>query len=68
VIGDINHFDECSALASWCGRNALFRFVEGVLDRSGVFQALDAEGKETQTQLLPRHAIQQRRKDQAPKM
>jgi helicase len=60
VIGDINHFDE------WLGSRRLVwtkrpvPLTEGVLDRSGTYQAVDAEGKESQTQLLPRHAIQQR--------
>ena len=34
--------------------------IEGVLDRSGQFQFVDADGKEQLTQLLPYHAIQVR--------
>jgi helicase len=61
VIGDINRFDE------WLGAERLVwnkrpvPLTEGVLDRTGVYQSLDADGKETQSQLLPRHAIRQRK-------
>lgn len=63
VIGNVNDFDE------WLGCNKLVwthrpvPLSEGVLDRSGVFQVLDPDGNESEVQLLPRHAIQQRRKE-----
>lgn len=63
VIGDVNHFNE------WLGARKLMwtrrpvPLTEGVLDRSGVFQALDGDGNEMEIQLLPRHAILQRRKE-----
>lgn len=37
--------------------------IEGVLDRQGVYQTVDAAGQETETQLLPRNRIQQRTKE-----
>ena len=61
VIGDINKFDE------WLGAKRLVwtkrpvPLIEGVLDRNGVYQSLDADGRETQNQLLPQHMIRQRR-------
>lgn len=61
VIGDINHFDE------WLGCEALITkkrpvpLVEGVLDRSGTFQYADPQGKERTEQLLPVHAVRQRK-------
>ena len=61
VIGDINKFDE------WLGAKRLVwtkrpvPLIEGVLDRSGVYQSLDADGREEQTQLLPHYAIRQRK-------
>lgn len=61
VIGGINDFD------SWLGCRKLVTFerpvplVEGVLDRSGVFQCQDASGKEQRVQLLPPGAIRQRK-------
>jgi helicase len=61
VIGDVNGFDEwlgCDRL-TWTHRPV--PLTEGVLDRSGVYQALDPQGVESETQLLPCHAIQQRR-------
>lgn len=61
VIGHINHFDE------WLGCRTLVTavrpvpLIEGILDRLGQFQFVDADGSEKLTQLLPYHAIQVRR-------
>jgi helicase len=61
VIGDINKFDE------WLGAKRLVwtkrpvPLSEGVLDRSGVYQSLDADRVEAQSQLLPQHVIRQRK-------
>lgn len=60
VIGDVNDFD------AWlgCGRlvctDRPVPLVEGVLDRTGTFQYLDADGTEKVEPLLPRGAIRQR--------
>lgn len=62
VIGDVNNFDQ------WLGCDKLItmerpvRLVEGVLDRSGVYQFLDETGAVREEQLLPFGAIQQRGK------
>jgi replicative superfamily II helicase len=61
VIGKINHFDD------WLGANCLQHLdrpvplVEGVLDRTGVYQYLDVDGTEKQEQLVARRSIFQRR-------
>jgi helicase len=61
VIGHINHFDE------WLGCRILVTavrpvpLIEGVLDRSGQYQFVDADGNEQLTQLVPFRAIQVRR-------
>lgn len=61
VIGHINNFDEWlgGRLLVWSKRPV--PLTEGVLDRQGTYQSLDADGNETQTQLLAPHLIQQRR-------
>jgi replicative superfamily II helicase len=62
VIGDINSFDQ------WLGCDTLITtarpvpLVEGVLDRSGVYQFLDQDGTVREEQLLPWGAVQQRGK------
>lgn len=62
VIGDVNEFD------SWLGCNRLITdarpvpLVEGVLDRMGIYQFIDAEGNEHQEQLIPRESIVTRKK------
>ncbi len=62
VIGDVNRFDE------WLGCDTLLTqerpvpLIEGVLDRGGTFQYLDADGKEGEQQLLPTHEVIQRGK------
>ncbi|XAZ81831.1 DEAD/DEAH box helicase (plasmid) [Fibrella sp. ES10-3-2-2] len=62
VIGSINYFNE------WLDCQLLFTkkrpipLIEGVLDRSGVFQYIDLTGQERAEQLLPAYRIV-RRKD-----
>jgi len=61
VIGHINHFDEwlgCSTLVTAVRPVPL---IEGVLDRSGQYQFVDADGNDQLTQLVPYRAIQVRR-------
>jgi helicase len=61
VIGELNEFD------NWLGSGRLVTehrpvpLVEGVLDRTGVFQSLGGDGRPRTEQLLPRHAIVQRK-------
>lgn len=61
VIGDINDFD------IWLGCGRLItderpvRLVEGVLDRSGIYQFLGEDGEVREERLLPAHAIRQRK-------
>jgi len=61
VIGALNEFDE------WLGTGRLVTdkrpvpLIEGVLDRTGVFQSLGVDGRPRIEQLVPRHAIIQRR-------
>lgn len=61
VIGDLNNFDQ------WLGCDRLLTqkrpvpLIEGVLDRTGTFQFIDADGVEKTTQLLSRHLIVQRK-------
>ncbi len=60
VIGDINNFH------IWLGCQALISnerpvpLIEGVLDRTGVYQYLDEDGQEKTAQLLPATAIRVR--------
>ncbi|MGY3347175.1 MULTISPECIES: DEAD/DEAH box helicase [unclassified Bradyrhizobium] len=63
VIGDVNKFDEWLACRKLIWTQRPVPLTEGVLDRSGTFQALNPDGTETETQLLPRHLIQQRRSE-----
>jgi replicative superfamily II helicase len=61
VIGDVNGFDE------WLGCRRLLTdrrpvpLIEGVLDRTGTFQYLDAGGQEKTELLLPSGSIRVRR-------
>jgi helicase len=61
VVGSENSFHE------WLGASLLMTtkrpvpLIEGVLDRAGVFQFIDENGVQHTAQLLPRHAIVQRR-------
>jgi replicative superfamily II helicase len=61
VIGHINHFDEWLACRTLVTTVRPVPLLEGVLDRSGQFQFVDADGNEQLTQLVPYHAIQVRR-------
>jgi replicative superfamily II helicase len=64
VIGGINGFDE------WLGCRRLVTterpvpLIEGVIDRSGIFQFLDETGKPNTVQFLPHGSVRQR-KDKA---
>jgi helicase len=61
VIGELNSFDawlECDALV-WTERPV--PLIEGVLDRDGVYQYVDADGNEATTQLIPCREIVVRR-------
>ena len=62
VIGDINHFDEWLGCDTLVTKERPVPLVEGVLDRSGTFQYIDAEGSEQMSQLLPARSIRQRKK------
>jgi hypothetical protein len=61
VIGNVNEFD------TWLGCRSLVTnvrpvpLVEGVMDRSGIFQYVDVDGQVKQEQLLSPYEIQQRR-------
>jgi replicative superfamily II helicase len=61
VIGEVNDFD------AWLGARRLVThtrpvpLIEGVLDRSGSYRFVDAEGRERETQLLPPGAVHTRR-------
>lgn len=61
VIGSVNSFDEWlgTRLLMWSKRPV--PLTEGVLDRAGIYQSVDADGRETEVQLVPRHEIRQRR-------
>ncbi len=61
VIGNINSFDEWLGCKSLVTSKRPVPLIEGVLDRTGQFQFVDADGNEQLTQLLPYHAIQVRR-------
>jgi helicase len=61
VIGGINDFDtwlDCTPLIS---ERRPVPLVEGVIDRTGVFQFVDVDGQTRSEQFLPRHSIVQRR-------
>jgi helicase len=61
VIGEVNDFD------AWLGARRLVTdrrpipLIEGVLDRSGSFRFVDADGRERETQMLPPGAVRTRR-------
>lgn len=62
VIGGINHFDQWLHCQKLITSNRPVSLIEGVLDRNGTFQFLDADGEEKTSQLLPIEAVRQRRK------
>jgi len=61
VIGGVNDFD------AWLDCGLLFSdhrpvpLIEGVIDRTGTFQYLDIDGQTRTEQLIPAHAVKQRR-------
>jgi helicase len=61
VIGDVNDFDAWLGIAKLVTKERPIPLVEGVLDRSGCFQFVDASGNGKTCQLLPERAIVQRR-------
>ncbi len=62
VIGDVNRFDEWLGCDILLARERPVPLIEGVLDRGGTFQYLDADGKEGKQQLLPAYEVVQRGK------
>lgn len=61
VIGRVNDFDAWLKARLLLTQERPVPLVEGVLDRSGVFQFLRADGTEASEQLLPAHAVVVRR-------
>lgn len=61
VIGDVNDFDAWLDVKKLVTKTRPVPLVEGVLDRSGVFEFLDASGKKETTQLLLAGQIVQRK-------
>jgi helicase len=62
VIGDVNRFDEWLGCETLLTRERPVPLIEGVLDRSGTFQYLGADGEEGEQQLLPPYEVVQRGK------
>jgi len=61
VIGDINHLDEWLGCQTLATTERPVPLLEGVLDRSGTYQYLDADGQERIAQLLqPREIVQRK--------
>jgi helicase len=61
VIGGVNDFDawlDCRLLMS---NHRPVPLVEGVIDRTGVFQYVDTDGQTKTEQFIPRNAIMQRK-------
>jgi len=61
VIGNLNNFDRWLGLPLLLSRERPVPLVEGVLDRRGTFQYVDADGSTKTEALLPSHRIVQRR-------
>jgi helicase len=61
VIGNLNSFDRWLDLPLLMSRERPVPLVEGVLDRRGMFQFVDADGTTKTEALLPAHRIVQRR-------
>lgn len=61
VIGDTNDFDGWLGCEKLVTHERPVRLVEGVLDRSGVYQFLDEGGQPRTAQLLPVGAVRMRR-------
>lgn len=63
VIGQLNGFERWLDIPVLLSRERPVPLIEGVLDRQGVFQFVDVDGSTKTEQLLPRHAIAQRRNE-----
>ena len=61
VIGNLNKFDQWLNLPLLTSRERPVPLIEGVLDRRGTFQFVDADGTTKTEALLPPHRILQRR-------
>lgn len=61
VIGGINHFDTWLDVKVLTSTERPVPLREGVLDRTGIYQYRDPDGSESLEQLLPIHAIVQRK-------
>ena len=61
VIGKINHFDKWLNAGLLAHTKRPVPLIEGVIDRNGLFQHLDVNGKEAISQLLPQHEIYMRK-------
>jgi helicase len=61
VIGTLNSFDRWLDLPLLMSRERPVPLIEGVLDRRGTFQFVDADGTTKTEPLLPAHRIVQRR-------
>lgn len=61
VIGNLNGFDKWLGTPLLLSRDRPVPLVEGVLDRQGVFQFVDADGSTKTESLLPARSIVQRR-------
>ncbi len=60
VIGDVNRFDEWLGCDTLVTRERPVPLIEGVLDRDGTFQYLDADGEEAEEQFLAPYEVVQR--------
>ncbi len=60
VIGDVNRFDEWLGCDTLVTRERPVPLIEGVLDRDGTFQYLDADGEEGEEQFLAPYEVVQR--------
>ncbi|EQA45177.1 DEAD/DEAH box helicase [Leptospira broomii serovar Hurstbridge str. 5399] len=61
VMGNINNFDRWLNLPVLISKKRPVPLIEGVLDRSGVFQFIDVDGTIKNEELLPFRSIVQRR-------
>jgi len=62
-IGDVNFFHEWLEIELLHHADRPVPLAEGVLDRAGVYEYLDADGNRQTTQLLPPGAISQRKRE-----
>src|SRR5882672_11318458 len=60
VIGDVNDFDQWLGVKKLTHKKRPVPLTEGVIDRTGTYVFVDADGKRQETQLLERHEIRQR--------